>query len=50
MADLPVALVRERDDVDEGAKLLLLPSAKLLTAPTVDRPYGLSVLAIVALQ
>ena len=49
-ADLPVALVRERDDVDEGAKLLLLPSAKLLTAPTVDRPYGLSVLAIVALQ
>jgi endo-1,4-beta-mannosidase len=36
-ADLPVALVRERDGVDEGAKLLLLPSTKLLTAPTVDR-------------
>ncbi len=36
-ADLPVALVRERDGVDVGAKLLLLPSTKLLTAPTVDR-------------
>ena len=36
-ADLPVALVRERDGVGEGAKLLLLPSTKLLTAPTVDR-------------
>ena len=36
-ADLPVALVRERDGVDEGAKLLLLPATKLLTAPTVDR-------------
>jgi endo-1,4-beta-mannosidase len=36
-ADLPVALVRERDGVDDGAKLLLLPSTKLLTAPTADR-------------
>ena len=42
-ADLPVALVRERDGVgekgEEGdqAKLLLLPSTKLLTAPTADR-------------
>jgi endo-1,4-beta-mannosidase len=36
-ADLPVALVRERDGVGEDAKLLLLPSAKLLTAPGVDR-------------
>ena len=36
-ADLPVSLVRERDGVGDGAKLLLLPSTKLLTAPTVDR-------------
>jgi endo-1,4-beta-mannosidase len=36
-ADLPVALVRERDGVGDGAKLLLLPSTKLLTAPTADR-------------
>jgi endo-1,4-beta-mannosidase len=36
-ADLPVALVRERDGVGEGAKLLLLPSDKLLTAPAADR-------------
>jgi endo-1,4-beta-mannosidase len=36
-ADLPVALVRERDGVGDDARLLLLPSTKLLTAPTVDR-------------
>jgi len=36
-ADLPVALVRERDGVGDGAKLLLLPSAKLLTGPTAGR-------------
>jgi endo-1,4-beta-mannosidase len=36
-ADLPVALVRERDDLRSRARLYLVPSAKLLTAPGLDR-------------
>ena len=36
-ADLPVSLVRERDGLGQGAKLFLLPSAKLLMAPTARR-------------
>jgi hypothetical protein len=36
-ADLPVALVRERDGIDDGARLYLCPSAKLLTVPGLDR-------------
>lgn len=33
-ADLPVELVRERDGLDLQARLLLLPGAKLLSAPS----------------
>ena len=36
-ADLPVALVRELDGLKGEPKLLLLPSAKLLMAPTAAR-------------
>jgi endo-1,4-beta-mannosidase len=36
-ADLPVALVRERDGIPDTARLYLAPSAKLLTAPGLDR-------------
>ena len=36
-ADLPVALVRERDGIPEGARLYLVPCAKLLTAPGLRR-------------
>ncbi|HEY7380679.1 MAG TPA: cellulase family glycosylhydrolase [Gaiella sp.] len=36
-ADLPVALVRERDGIPATARLYLAPSAKLLTAPGIDR-------------
>jgi endo-1,4-beta-mannosidase len=36
-ADLPVELVRERDGLAGGARLYLVPSAKLLTAPGLDR-------------
>ena len=36
-ADLPVAIVRERDGLAAGASLYLLPAAKLLTAPGLDR-------------
>jgi endo-1,4-beta-mannosidase len=36
-ADLPVELVRERDGISSGARLYLAPSAKLLTAPGLDR-------------
>ncbi|HJU47257.1 MAG TPA: cellulase family glycosylhydrolase, partial [Gaiellaceae bacterium] len=36
-ADLPVELLRERDGLPAGAGLFLLPSAKLLTAPGLDR-------------
>jgi endo-1,4-beta-mannosidase len=33
-ADLPVTLMRERDGLGDAAKLFLLPSAKMLMAPT----------------
>jgi hypothetical protein len=36
-ADLPVELVRERDGLVTGARLVLAPCAKLLTAPGIDR-------------
>jgi endo-1,4-beta-mannosidase len=36
-ADLPVGFVRERDGLDTGARLVLAPCAKLLTAPGLDR-------------
>jgi endo-1,4-beta-mannosidase len=36
-ADLPVALVRERDGLPAGPSLFLVPCAKLLTAPSVRR-------------
>ncbi len=34
-ADLPAAFARERDGLGTGVKLYLLPSTKLITAPTV---------------
>jgi endo-1,4-beta-mannosidase len=36
-ADLPIALVRERDGLQAGAQLYLVPGAKLLTAPGIRR-------------
>jgi Cellulase (glycosyl hydrolase family 5) len=36
-ADLPVALVRERDGIPASARLYLAPCAKLLTAPGVEQ-------------
>jgi len=36
-ADLPVATARERDGLPNGARLYLLPCAKLITAPGVAR-------------
>jgi endo-1,4-beta-mannosidase len=36
-ADLPVELVRERDGLPGSARLYLVPCAKLLTAPGLDR-------------
>lgn len=36
-ADLPVALVRERDGIPSAARLYLAPCAKLLTAPGVEQ-------------
>ena len=36
-ADLPVTLLRELDGLDKGPKLLILPSAKLLMAPSAAR-------------
>ena len=36
-ADLPIALVRERDGLPATARLYLVPSAKLLTAPGLER-------------
>jgi endo-1,4-beta-mannosidase len=36
-ADLPVGLVRERDGLPEGPRLLLLPSVKALTGPGLVR-------------
>jgi endo-1,4-beta-mannosidase len=36
-ADLPVSMVRELDGLGDTAKLILLPSTKMLMAPTADR-------------
>jgi endo-1,4-beta-mannosidase len=36
-ADLPVSMVREFDGLGDEARLILLPSTKLLMAPTADR-------------
>jgi hypothetical protein len=36
-ADLPIELVRERDGLPAQARLWLVPSAKLLTGPGIDR-------------
>ncbi len=41
-ADLPVELVRERDGLPDSARLYLVPSAKLLTAPGLDRLRALA--------
>jgi endo-1,4-beta-mannosidase len=41
-ADLPVRLVRERDGIPSGIRLLLAPCAKLLTAPGIERLRGLA--------
>lgn len=41
-ADLPVALVRERDGLATGARLVLAPSTKILTAPGLDRLRALA--------
>ena len=42
-ADLPVALLRERDGIAGTAHLYLAPCAKLLTAPGLDRLRALAV-------
>ena len=39
-ADLPIALVRERDGIPGPARLVLAPSTKLLTAGGLDRLRG----------
>jgi endo-1,4-beta-mannosidase len=41
-ADLPVALERERDGLSANARLYLVPCAKLLTAPGLDRLRALA--------
>lgn len=41
-ADLPVGFVRERDGIGNSAKLYLLPSTKLITAPTVPHLLSLA--------
>jgi endo-1,4-beta-mannosidase len=41
-ADLPVELVRERDGLANTAPLYLVPCAKLLTAPGLDRLHTLA--------
>ena len=41
-ADLPVAVVRERDGIPGAARLYLAPCAKLLTAPGLERLRGLA--------
>jgi endo-1,4-beta-mannosidase len=41
-ADLPVGLERERDGLSAAARLYLVPSAKLLTAPTLGRLHELA--------
>jgi len=41
-ADLPVVAVRERDGIDGNSKLLLLPSSKMLMAPTAAQLEGIA--------
>jgi hypothetical protein len=41
-ADLPVSLLRERDGLPAGARLYLVPSAKLITAPGAQRLLALA--------
>ncbi len=41
-ADLPVGFVRERDGIESSAKLYLLPSTKLITAPTMGHLLSLA--------
>jgi hypothetical protein len=41
-ADLPVGFVRERDGIGNSAKLYLLPSTKLITAPTMGHLVSLA--------
>jgi endo-1,4-beta-mannosidase len=41
-ADLPAVFVRERDGIGSGARLYLLPSTKLITAPTIDHLVSLA--------
>jgi endo-1,4-beta-mannosidase len=41
-ADLPVALARERDGLPGNARLVIAPSAKVLTAPGLDRLRALA--------
>ena len=41
-ADLPVGFVRERDGIGNSAKLYLLPSTKLTTAPTMGHLVSLA--------
>ena len=41
-ADLPVSLLRERDGLPAGARLYLVPSAKLITGPGWDRLHALA--------
>ena len=41
-ADLPVSLLRERDGLPDGARLYLVPSAKLITAPGARRLLALA--------
>jgi endo-1,4-beta-mannosidase len=41
-ADLPIGLVRERDGLLDPARLYLVPSAKLLTAPGIRRLHDLA--------
>jgi endo-1,4-beta-mannosidase len=41
-ADLPIELVRERDGLQPGARLYLVPSAKLIIAPGLERLHELA--------
>jgi endo-1,4-beta-mannosidase len=41
-ADLPVSLSRERDGLPAGAHLYLVPSAKVMTAPGLERLHTLA--------
>ena len=43
-ADLPIGLLRERDGLPDTARLYLVPSAKLLTGPGLQRLRALAIL------